>query len=61
MKLRAGIAVLFLTMAVSSISSYFFLSRIDADLFQIVNIEEPLEQAVLEMEINANETSKRVE
>ncbi len=47
-------------MVVSGIISYHHIRQIDHDLRQVVKIEEPLEQAVLEMEINAGETARAV-
>ena len=46
--------------AISSLASYLYIGRIDSDVRQIVEVEQPLEQAVLEMEINAGETARAV-
>ncbi len=47
-------------MVVSGVISYHHIRQIDHDRRQVVEIEEPLEQAVLEMEINAGETARAV-
>ncbi len=47
-------------MVVSGVISYHHIRQIDHDLRQVVEFEEPLEQAVLEMEFNAGETARSV-
>ena len=59
-KLWLGIGLLLVIMVVSGVISYHHIGQIDHDLRQIVKIEEPLDQAVLEMEINAGETARAV-
>ena len=59
-KLWLGFGTLMVVFAISSLASYLYIGRIDRDVRQVVEIEEPLEQAVLEMEINAGETARAV-
>lgn len=59
-KLWSSFGLLILVLTVSGFITFRQVVRIDADLIQIVEIEEPLEQAVLEMEINAGETARAV-
>ena len=55
-----GFGLLVILLTTSGMVSYWQIQRIDADLIRIVDIEEPLEQAVLEMEIHAGETARAV-
>ena len=59
-KLWLGFGVVILLSVASGIVSYSYIVRIERDLHQIAAIEEPLEQAVLEMEINAGEIARAV-
>ncbi|MCH9052698.1 MAG: HAMP domain-containing protein [Proteobacteria bacterium] len=59
-KLRLTFGILIGVFAVSGVISFQSIQRIDNDLRQIVEIKEPLERAVLEMEINAGETARAV-
>ncbi len=59
-KLWLAFGLLLLVLVVSGVVSYRYIQQIDRDLRQVVEIEEPLEQAVLEMEINAEETARAV-
>lgn len=54
-------AGLFLTVSVVSVVSQTILvRRMLSDLTQLAEVEEPLEQAILEMEINVGETARAV-
>jgi len=59
-RLAFGFGALLLLLIVSGLVSYSQICRIDNDLDQIVEIEGPLEQAVLEMEINSIETARAI-
>ncbi|MCH9053849.1 MAG: MCP four helix bundle domain-containing protein, partial [Proteobacteria bacterium] len=59
-KLWLAFGLLVLVLGISGLVSYRSIQRIDRNLRQIVAVEEPLEQAVLEMEINAGETARAV-
>ena len=59
-KLWLGFGLVILLSIVGGLVSYSFIKQIDRDLRQIVLVEEPLGQAVLEMEINAEETARAV-
>ncbi len=59
-KLWLAFGLLLLILAVSGFVAQWYIQRIDNDLIQIVAVEEPLEHAVLEMEINAGETALAV-
>ncbi len=59
-KLWLGFGLLLLIIVVIGVVSLYHIWQIDRDLRQVVEIEEPLEQAVLEMEINAGETARAV-
>ena len=60
LKIWLTFSALILLFGLSGLVSYQYIGRIDNDLAQIVEVEEPLEQAVLEMEINASETALAV-
>ena len=59
-KLFLGFGILVLFVAVSGAVSIIMVQRIDADVVKLAQVEEPLEQAVLEMEINAGEAVRGV-
>lgn len=59
-KLLLGFGFVILLSMVISLVSYNYVKKIDRKLRQIVSVEEPLEYAVLEMEINAGETARAV-
>ena len=59
-KLVLGFSILVLFMAVSGTVSIIMVQRIDAAVVKLAQVEEPLEEAVLEMEINAGETVRGV-
>ena len=59
-KLWLAFGLLILILAVSGFVVQWYIQRIENNLIQIVAVEEPLEQAVLEMEINAGETALAV-
>ena len=55
-----GFGVLVVLLTLSGFVSLCQIDRIDSALLQIVNVEEPLEEAVLEMEIHAGETARTI-
>jgi len=59
-RLWLGFGALIALLLLTDFVSYRYTLRITGDLRQIVEIEEPLEEAVLEMEINAGETALAV-
>ena len=59
-KLRVGFGLLILVLAISGAVSYRQILYIEKAVIQVVEVEEPLEQAILEMEINAGETARAV-
>lgn len=59
-KLGVGFGLLIVMLTASGVVSYWQIQRIDADLIRIVEIDEPLKHAVLEMEIHAGETARAV-
>ncbi len=59
-KLWLAFGLLIAILAASGVVARWHIQQIDADLIQIVAVEEPLEQAVLEMEINVGETAAAV-
>ena len=60
MKLWLCFGLLILTLASVGVVSYLQIGRIEKDLLQIVQIEEPLQEAILEMEINVGEMAGAV-
>ncbi len=59
-KLNYSNFVLLFFFAIFVFVSVFLINRIQADLRQLIEVEEPLEQAILEMEINVGETARAV-
>ncbi len=59
-KLWLAFGLLVLVLAVSGLVSYRSIQQIDRDLRRFVAVEEPLERAALEMEINAGEGARAV-
>lgn len=59
-KLWLPVGFLIFLLIASGVVSYFLVQKINANVDQMVNIQEPLEQATLEMEINAEETARAV-
>lgn len=59
-KLFLGFGILVPFVAVSGAVSIIMVQRIDADVVKLAQVEEPHEQAVLEMEINAGEAVRGV-
>ena len=59
-KLWLAFGLLVLILGVSGLVSYRSIQQIDRDLLRVVAVEEPLERAVLEMEINAGESARAV-
>ena len=47
-------------MGINALATYLLLERISSDIRQVAEVEEPLEEAILEMEINAGETALAV-
>ncbi len=60
MKLWLCFGLLILILASVGAVSYLQIDRIEKDLLQIVQIEEPLQEAILEMEINVGEMAGAV-
>ena len=58
LKLNSLVVLVLLTVIIAV--AIFSISRIQKDVRQLVEVEEPLEQAILEMEINAGETARAV-
>ena len=59
-KLWLGFGLLILFMALGGTVAYRQILHIEKAVIQVVQVEEPLEQAILEMEINAGETARAV-
>ena len=59
-KLKLNSLVVLVLLAVSVAVAVFFIDRMQRDVRQLVEVEEPLEQAILEMEINVGETARAV-
>ncbi|MCZ6814907.1 MAG: hypothetical protein O7F14_12730 [Alphaproteobacteria bacterium] len=59
-KLWLGFGALMLVVVVAGLVSSLYIDEIDRKLRQVVEVEEPLERAVLEMKINAGETARAV-
>lgn len=59
-RLSLGFGLLTLLLVVSGFVSLWQIDHIDHALVQIVHVEEPLEQAVLEMEIHAGESARAI-
>jgi len=55
-----GIGLILAALAAHGLSSHNLIQRINRDLLHLVNVEEPLQEALLEMEINAGETARAV-
>lgn len=53
-----GLLVFF--MGINALAAFLLLERISSDIRQVAEVEEPLEEAILEMEINAGETALAV-
>ena len=58
LKLNALLVLTFLSLNI--VAAIFLTQRINSDVRQMSEVEEPLEQAILEMEINAGETARAV-
>ena len=59
-KLALSFGALIVIMAITGLVSYWSINRINRDVVQLAEVEEPLEEAVLEMEINVGETGRGV-
>ena len=59
-KLGISFGAMIFIMVLSGLVSYRMVSRINRDVLKVVEVKEPLEEAVLEMEINVGETGRGV-
>ena len=59
-RLWLGVGTMAAVLTISGLISYWLVRRVEIDLFRITQVEEPLEEAVLEMEINAGKTAQTV-
>ena len=59
-RLWGTFGIMVVVLFASGLTGIWLVMRIEENVVQIVEIEEPLEQAVLEMEINAGETARAV-
>jgi len=59
-KLKLNSAVVLALLTVSVAVAVFFFDRIEKDVRQLAEVEEPLKQAIQEMEINVGETARAV-
>ena len=59
-RLKVAFGLLVLVQVVSGIVTLFQFSKINQDISQLVNVEEPLEESILEMEIKAGEIARAV-
>ena len=57
-KLWLGFGALMLVVVIAGLVSSLHIDEIDRKLRQVIEVEEPLERAVLEMKINAGETAR---
>lgn len=59
-RLKIAFGLLVLVQVVSGIVTLFQFSKINQDISQLVNVEEPLEESILGMEIKAGEIARAV-
>ncbi len=59
-RLKIAFGLLVLVQVVSGIVTLFQIAKINQDISQLVNVEEPLEESILEMEIKAGESARAV-
>ena len=59
-KLWLSFGLLVFFVAINALAAFVLLERISSDVKQVAEVEEPLEEAILEMEINAGETARAV-
>lgn len=59
-RLKFAFGLLVLIQVVSGMVTWFQISLINQDISQLVNVDEPLEESVLEMEIKAGEIARSV-
>ncbi|QDV53854.1 ATP-binding protein [Gimesia fumaroli] len=59
-RLKFAFGLLVLVQVISGIVTLFQFSKINQDISQLVTVEEPLEESVLEMEIKAGEIARAV-
>ncbi len=59
-RLKFAFGLLVLIQVVSGIVTWFQISHINQNISQLVNVDEPLEESVLEMEIKAGEIARAV-
>lgn len=60
-KLNFSNLVVLMLLTAMVLVSVFFIHRMQVDVRQLAEVEEPLEQAILEMEINVGETARSVQ
>tara|TARA_R110002111_G_scaffold259308_1_gene329299 strand:- start:105668 stop:108052 length:2385 start_codon:yes stop_codon:yes gene_type:complete len=59
-RLKIAFGLLVLVQVISGIVTLFQITNINQDISQLVNVEEPLEESILEMEIKAGESARAV-
>ena len=59
-KLGISFGAMIFIMVLSGLVSYRMVSRINRDVLKVVEVKEPLERALLEMEINIGETAREI-
>ncbi|MCA9004837.1 MAG: response regulator [Planctomycetaceae bacterium] len=59
-RLKFAFGLLVLIQVVSGIVTWFQISLINQDISQLVNVDEPLDESILEMEIKAGEIARAV-
>ena len=59
-RLKFAFGLLVLIQVVSGMITWFQISHINQDISQLVNVDEPLEESILEMEIKAGEIARAV-
>ncbi|QDT94381.1 Autoinducer 2 sensor kinase/phosphatase LuxQ [Gimesia algae] len=59
-RLKFAFGLLVLIQVISGMVTWFQISLINQDISQLVNVDEPLEEAILEMEIKAGEIARAV-
>ncbi len=59
-KILLGFSAIVVLFVITSLTSSYLLNRIEQDLYLLTEVEDPLEQSSLEMEINAGESARAV-
>ncbi|QDT94719.1 ATP-binding protein [Gimesia aquarii] len=59
-RLKIAFGLLVLVQVVSGLVTFYQISNINQDISRLVNVEEPLEESILEMEIKAGEIARAV-